>query len=118
MSLLLPDQTSALPIEHGPITWVQGGECGVEFLQLPLRSRLRLNRTLRSSLIQFLERPQESGVAEDPFSVTVTGPFLWNDQNALQCTYIMDDIAHTTYSSATRNSAPDISPDSRHGWRG
>ena len=55
VSLLLPDETSALPIEHGRVTWTQGGECGVEFLQLPLRSRLRLNRTLRSSLIQFLD---------------------------------------------------------------
>ncbi|MGC4098361.1 MAG: PilZ domain-containing protein [Nitrospira sp.] len=30
VSLLLPDETTALPIEHGRITWTQGGECGVE----------------------------------------------------------------------------------------
>jgi len=54
VSLLLPDQTSALPIELGRITWVRGRECGVEFIQLPLQSRLRLNRTLRTALIQFL----------------------------------------------------------------
>ena len=54
VSLLLPDQASALPIELGRITWVQGNECGIEFVQLPLQSRLRLNRTLRVELIQFL----------------------------------------------------------------
>jgi hypothetical protein len=54
VSLLLPDQTSAIPIELGRVTWVQGRECGVEFLQLPLQSRLRLNHTLRTTLIQFL----------------------------------------------------------------
>ena len=54
VSLLLPDQTSALPIERGRVTWVQGHECGVEFVQLPLQSRLCLNRTLRTMLIQFL----------------------------------------------------------------
>ena len=54
VSLLLPDQRSALPIESGRITWVQGNECGIEFVQLPLQSRLRLNRTLRVELIQFL----------------------------------------------------------------
>ncbi|HWV46645.1 MAG TPA: PilZ domain-containing protein, partial [Nitrospira sp.] len=53
-SLLLPDQTSALSIELGRITWVKGRECGVEFMQLPLQSRLRLNRTLRIPLIQSL----------------------------------------------------------------
>jgi hypothetical protein len=50
----LPDQQSALPIESGRITWVQGNECGIEFVQLPLQSRMRLNRTLRVELIQFL----------------------------------------------------------------
>lgn len=54
LSLLLPDQASALPIELGRITWSQGHECGIEFMQLPLQSRLRLNRTLRVELIQFL----------------------------------------------------------------
>lgn len=61
VSLLLPDQTSSLPIELGRVTWVQGRECGVEFIQLPLHARLRLNRTLRVALIQFLNarRSQE-----------------------------------------------------------
>lgn len=54
VNLLLPDQTSSLPIELGRVTWVQGCECGVEFIQLPLYARLRLNRTLRVSLIEFL----------------------------------------------------------------
>ncbi len=54
VSVLLPDHASALPIELGRVTWVQGRECGVEFLQLPLPSRSRLNRTLRTLLIQFL----------------------------------------------------------------
>ena len=55
VSLLLPDQAPALPIELGRIAWVHGNECGIEFLQLPLQSRLRLNRTLRIELIQFLK---------------------------------------------------------------
>lgn len=54
VNLLLPDQTSSLPIELGRVTWVQGRECGVEFIQLALHARLRLNRTLRTALIQFL----------------------------------------------------------------
>ena len=54
VSILLPDQTSALPIELGLISWVNGRACGVKFLQLPLQSRLRLNGTLRIALIQFL----------------------------------------------------------------
>ena len=54
VNLLLPDQTSSLPIELGRVTWVQGRECGMEFLQLPLHARLRLNRMLRVALIQFL----------------------------------------------------------------
>lgn len=54
VSLLLPDQISALPIELGRVTWVQGAECGVEFIQLPVHARLRLNRTLRIALIQSL----------------------------------------------------------------
>ncbi len=54
MSMLLPDQVSALPIELGRIIWAQGHECGVEFLQLPQQARMHLNRTLRPALIQFL----------------------------------------------------------------
>jgi len=54
VSVLLPDQTSALPIELGQVVWTQGHECGVEFLQLRDQARMRLNRTLRQALIQFL----------------------------------------------------------------
>lgn len=54
VSVLLPDQVSALSIELGRIIWVHGNECGIEFVQLPLQSRMRLNRTLRIELIQFL----------------------------------------------------------------
>lgn len=62
VSFLLPDQLSALPIELGQIAWTQGHECGVEFLQLPQQARMRLNRTLRAALIQFLNarKNQES----------------------------------------------------------
>lgn len=55
VSLLLPDQKSSLPIELGQIVWAKGHECGVKFLQLPQQARMRLNRTLRIALIQFLE---------------------------------------------------------------
>lgn len=54
MSLLLPDQLRALPIEMGRIIWTQGSECGLEFMELSLDSRLRLGRTLRVALIDFL----------------------------------------------------------------
>ena len=54
VSVLLPDQPSALPIELGQIVWNQGHECGVEFLQLPQPARMRLNRTLRVALIKYL----------------------------------------------------------------
>ena len=55
MSLLLPDQPRALPIEVGRVIWTQGTECGVEFIELSLQSRLRLGRTLRVALIDFLK---------------------------------------------------------------
>jgi hypothetical protein len=54
MSLLLPNQLRALPIEMGRIIWTQGSECGLEFMELSLDSRLRLGRTLRVALIDFL----------------------------------------------------------------
>ncbi len=56
VSLLLPDQTSALSIDVGRVTWAQGFECGVEFVRVPHQSRLCLNRSLRQALIQFLNR--------------------------------------------------------------
>lgn len=54
ISILLPDQLRALPIEMGRIIWTQGSECGLEFMELSLDSRLRLGRTLRVALIDFL----------------------------------------------------------------
>jgi PilZ domain len=54
ISLLLPDQPRALPIEMGRVIWTQGTECGLEFIELSLQSRLRLGRTLRVALIGFL----------------------------------------------------------------
>ena len=59
VNLLLPDEMSSLSIELGRVTWVQGRECGVEFIQLALHARLRLNRTLRTALIQFLNTPKD-----------------------------------------------------------
>lgn len=54
VSFLLPNQTRALPIEMSRVIWAQGPECGVEFLELSLSTRLRLGRTLRVALIDFL----------------------------------------------------------------
>ena len=55
VSVLLPNQTSALSIDLGTIKWVQGQQFGVEFLRLPLEARQRLNRTLRIELIELLK---------------------------------------------------------------
>ncbi|MGZ8406191.1 MAG: PilZ domain-containing protein [Nitrospira sp.] len=68
VNLLLPDQTSSLPIELGRVIWVQGRECGVEFIQLPLHARLRLNRTLRIALIHFLNAPKNRELPEQTLS--------------------------------------------------
>ncbi len=64
VSLLLSDQTSALPINLGRVTWVQGLECGVEFVEVPHPSRLRLNRALRQALIQSLNRHKNRELPE------------------------------------------------------
>ena len=55
VSVLLPDQTTALSIELGTIKWVQGEQFGVEFLRVPLAARQRLNSMLRVELIQLLK---------------------------------------------------------------
>jgi len=55
VSVLLPNQTSALSIDLGTIKWVQGHEFGVEFLRLPLEARQRLNRTLQIELVELLK---------------------------------------------------------------
>lgn len=54
VSLLLPNQAQALPIDMGRVIWAQGPECGLEFIELSLSTRLRLGRTLRVVLIDFL----------------------------------------------------------------
>jgi hypothetical protein len=55
VSVLLPNQTPALPIDLGTIKWVQGCQFGVEFHRLPIEARQRLNRTLRIELIELLK---------------------------------------------------------------
>ena len=55
VSVLLPDQTTALSIELGTIKWVQGEQFGVEFLRVPLEARQRLNSMLRVELIGLLK---------------------------------------------------------------
>ena len=55
VSVLLPDQTTALSIELGTIKWVQGEQFGVEFLRVPLEARQRLNNMLRVELISLLK---------------------------------------------------------------
>jgi hypothetical protein len=55
VSVLLPNQTPALSIDLGTITWVQGYQFGVKFLCLPLEARQRLNSTLRTELIEWLK---------------------------------------------------------------
>jgi hypothetical protein len=74
VSLLLPDQASALPIDVGRIIWVHGRKCGVQIVQLPLPARMRLNRTLRAELIQFLNARQNRK-RQKPAEFAVTGPF-------------------------------------------
>ncbi len=54
VSVLLPDQPSALSVDLGTIKWVQGQEFGVEFHRLPREAKERLNRILRRELIDFL----------------------------------------------------------------
>ena len=61
VSVLLPNQTSALSIDLGTIKWVQGHEFGVEFLRMPLEARQRLNRTLQIELIELLKARSDRG---------------------------------------------------------
>jgi hypothetical protein len=64
VSVLLPNQTSALSIDLGTIKWVQGHQFGVEFLRLPLEARQHLNSALRIELIQLLK--PRSGSSDMP----------------------------------------------------
>jgi len=65
VSVLLPNQTSALTIDLGTIKWVQGEQFGVEFLRVPLEARQHLNSMLRIELIQLLKtRSGRSDVPE------------------------------------------------------
>lgn len=59
VSVLLPDQTSAVSIDLGTIKWVQGHQFGVEFLRLPLEARQRLNSALRVELIDLLKTKKD-----------------------------------------------------------
>ncbi len=54
VGLLLPNQTRALTIEMSRVIWTQGPACGLEFMELSLVTRLLLGRTLRVTLIEFL----------------------------------------------------------------
>ena len=54
VSILLPGQTSALAVDLATIKWVRGHRFGVEFVDLPIETRRRLNRTLRIELIHTL----------------------------------------------------------------
>ncbi len=64
VSVLLPNHTPALSIDHSTIKWVQGHQFGVEFLRLPLEARQRLNSTLRIELIELFKT--RSGRSESP----------------------------------------------------
>ena len=59
ISLLVPDQVRALPIEKGRVIWARNHESGVEFVELSLHTRLRFNRILRTTLIEFLNARQD-----------------------------------------------------------
>jgi len=65
VSVLLPNQTPALSVELGTIKWVQGHQFGIEFLHLPPEARQRLNRTLRTELIQLLKARSERRKASE-----------------------------------------------------
>lgn len=65
VSILLPDQAQAAAIELGTIKWVEGHQFGVEFVRLPVETRQRLNRWLRTELIHRLKtRSGRSDVPE------------------------------------------------------
>lgn len=68
VSVLLPDQPSALPIDLGTVKWVQGHQFGVEFLRLPFEARQRLNGALRLELIRALKVRAEEKKDLDLFS--------------------------------------------------
>lgn len=59
VSVLLPNQSPALPIDLGTVKWVQGEQFGVEFLRLPFEARQRLNTALRVELINLLKARTE-----------------------------------------------------------
>lgn len=68
VSVLLPNQPSALPIELGRVKWVQGHQFGVEFHRLPFEARQRLNSTLRLELIRTLKTRTDERKGLDLFS--------------------------------------------------
>ena len=60
VSVFLDHRPPALPIDLGTIKWVKGRHFGVEFVRLPLEAQQRLNRTLRTELIEWLKSRQNS----------------------------------------------------------
>ncbi|MEC4890056.1 MAG: PilZ domain-containing protein [Nitrospira sp.] len=79
VSVLLPDQPSALPIDLGTVKWVEGHQFGVEFLRLPFEARQRLNGALRLELIRTLksradEQKGLSVFSEYPSSAAASPP--------------------------------------------
>lgn len=67
VSVLLPNQTSALSIDLGTIKWVQGHQFGVEFLRLPIEARQRLNGALRTELIHLLTPRMKEAIESEAF---------------------------------------------------
>lgn len=55
VSVLLPDRPSVLSIDLGTIKWVKGHQFGVEFVRVPPEAQQRLDRTLRTELIEWLD---------------------------------------------------------------
>ena len=55
VSVLLPDHPSVLSVDLGTIKWVKGHQFGVEFVRVPLETQQRLDRTLRTEPIEWLE---------------------------------------------------------------
>ena len=71
VSVLFPNQATALSIDLGTIKWVQGEQFGVEFLRLPLEARQRLNSALRIELIHLLKTRSEKSEMPELLSRTV-----------------------------------------------
>ena len=73
ISVLIPDQVRAVPIEKGRVIWARNHESGVEFVELSLHTRLCLNRILRTTLIEFLNARQ-SRTRQNPVVENLSHP--------------------------------------------